>query len=274
MVQKRNVGTGIATRRGEVQEQDKPVITDKVTEQPLVNVGGIRGRSTIRPEPETKIPERLTSREAFKLEGPGVTPELFPETKGEKAPTTKIVDRNISGGLRRLVSPRPIEPEVVTTTTGVQRKIPGGIKRAAATPKKSFNILNFEGIENIFSSAGELAAHFASPEFQAQQRKARGVRASQRGRITELKSIDSSIKALSGALADVELSGDDALKATLTTQLSSAVKQRQEISTGGGGIRRGTDASTVEGFAAILKDLGLSNDEIKIAASRRFAEGA
>lgn len=262
---------GVQTRRGQVQDQDSPVVKEKALEQPLVRTGGIRGRTTLRRESPVVEPGKLTAREKFRLEGPGVRPELFPGPVKE-API-KVAGERVTGGLRKLAVPRPIEAEAEAPPA--EPRGPGGIKPAAA-PKKSFNILNFEGIENIFSSAGELAAHFASPEFQAERRRARTAAASRKGRTSELKSIDSSIRALSGALADVSVQGDEELESTLASQLSAAVKQREEVSAGTSGTqgRSSLDLTTPEGFMTFLAGRNIPKEEGLSITRRIFADGA
>ncbi len=262
------------------------VQSDKVLEQPLVNVGGVRGRSTVRPEPETRIPGRLTSREAFKLEGPGIKPELFPEP-AKKTPATRTVDRNIAGGLREITPPRPIEKVtpggIRTKPIGDPTKLKPGesigrfsigrttaeqenlrlLGRKAGKP----GVFTAKGIENIFSSARDLATFFASPEFQKGQRKARGAALGAKGRRADLKLQNERIQALSGIL---KTTADPERRSLLQEQISKMIETTSAI----GGVKRGLDTSTVEGFAATLKDLDiLSDDEIRTFTNRKFAGG-
>lgn len=288
MPHRQNIGTGIMTRRGEKEDQNRAVITDKVTEQPQIKVGGvnipIKGRSTTRREPigfrdkflESALPglddPSLTNAEALALVRKQEEERDVPTVAGGRGmrKTSAFIPQEPTvrtGGLR--IAPPVKEDTPVTQAQTQDRGVGRGVGRGGG--KGRFNILNFEGISNVFNSAGELAAFFASPEFQAQQRKARGEQLTEKNRVANLNSINSSIKALSGALGDVELSDDTGLKSTLSSQLATAVKQRAEIVSGEGGIRRKLDTSTVEGFAATLKELGLNNEEIKTAATRKFA---
>lgn len=257
---RRNVQGGV----GQVQDQASPIVSEKALEQPVVKPRGLRGRTTVRREAPVKT-AGITGTEMLRL-GPRGQQDIFPRVAKKVEP--RQIDTSVlteKGGVSTLRGTKPPATEQPDFTRG---KRLGGARK-----KKSFNILNFEGIENIFSSAGELAAHFASPGFQAQQRKARGVVAGRKGRIAELKSIDSSIKALSGALADVELSEDEELKSTLSTQLSEAVSQRRNVATGAGGAGRGLDMTTPEGFVTFLAGKNIPKEERLSLTRRLFADG-
>ena len=242
-----------------------------------------RGRSTL--EFSQRGPVAPSTRKRFReapefFAGEDIakpTEQLFREKRqagvGEIAGVKPVGRVKVGGTARPSVADKQKATRLSTFTDIGEFEKGGKTLRELATAKKGAGVFTEKGIRELFGSAADLAKMFASPEFQKKQRQARTTRIRSKSRLAELKSIDSSIKALSGALAGTEISGDEGLKSTLSQQLADAVSQRQQVSSGGGTSRRGADPSTVEGFASLLKELGLSNDEIKIAANRRFAGG-
>lgn len=252
----------ILTRRGQVEEQDIPIQT-KATEQEVVKPRNLlSGRSTIRREQPI---ETITAGEMFRA-GPRGPEDIITQPapkRRKKLPETIGTTR---------VSEKDDVFKLVGTGAPGQAKTPARKRKGGFGTRRSkdFNILNFEGIENIFSSAGQLASFFASPEFRARQRKAIGARIRSKEKRADLKSIDNSIKAISAALGEVELSGDTALKTTLSNQLSEALRQRQGLLSGG---RATGEFNTPELFAARLKGTGqFNNEEILSITNRLFTE--
>lgn len=260
-------GTNLATRIGQNNQQSRQVTsaqTDQAIVKPAKKPTTI-GRGTAR------IPGKLTPKEAFRLSDPGpIDPSLTSAQAVKKAGIGTLPPAAETKGeaIGRLALKK--DPKVTPPRFDLQ------IRGTGAKKKKDFNILNFEGIENIFSSAGDLAAFFSSPEFQKEQRQARGRTASAKSRISELKSLDSSIKAISSALGGLEFSEDEALKTTLSTQLGDLSRQREEISAGAGGALRGgnLDLQTPEGFLTFLSGKNIGKDERLSITRRIFADGA
>jgi len=130
----------------------------------------------------------------------------------------------------------------------------GGVRRQGR-----FNILNFEGIENIFNTAGELAAFFASPGFQKQQRIARSRNLLDKGKRADLKQTDTAIESTAKALDSVGIS--DEVKNTLEGQLNDLIERRRKIVSGQG------EDSVLNDAARFLK-AGFSPDETKLILER------
>jgi hypothetical protein len=259
------VTTGVGQR-----VQQKSQVTSAQTDQPLVRPRDINRGARKRfkgsdPGPDNPNLTNVAAGARSKANLP-VPAESKPQAlertalKSKETPSGKVLAKDASA------APAPV---------GRGTRGRPAIRLKGQGKKKNFNIFNLQGIENIFNSAGELASFFASSDFQEQQRIARTQAATSKNRISELKSLDSSIEALSGAIADVGFGSEDAaLKTTLSGQLAEAVRQRREVSGGLGGGRRGLDTSTVEGFATQLKDLGFSDDETRTFTNRKFAGAA
>ncbi len=144
------------------------------------------------------------------------------------------------------------------------------LKKAKGMKKKDFNIFNFEGLENIVSAAGGIAQELASPEFRKGQRRARGKLASRKARLAETKTIDASIKSISGALQGIAFTGNTELKNSLSGQLDSLLKQRANVGgpVGAGGLNVGTPEDT----ANSLVKAGFDKEEV--ASITRRIHGA
>lgn len=259
----------VATRIGQSNTgKVNNIQSDKVTEQPLVKVGGTRSARITKPA----IPVSL----ALPSAPGGISTSRREGTQAIQALRTRKRQVETFTDLK----PTRIDLAAEEAPLGIAKRGPvpfkfkpkeavvkGGVRRGAAIPKKSFNILNFEGIENVFSRAGDLATFFASPEFQKGQRKARGAALGAKGRRADLKLQNERIKALSGVLKNT---ADPEQRSLIQEQISKMIETTSAV----GGVRRGLDISTVEGFAATLKDLDIfSDDEIRSFANRKFAGG-
>lgn len=283
------LGPKITIGRG--QQVNKNLITNKQIEQELVRPNkrlqrlGLKGRSTTGPQ----LDDTLITKEKFK--GPIEESQILPAVKNERRNQgpKQIGSSTLTqeGGVFKLVG-KGLKPNTKGTLTSKSRidftrGSPEEVEAAREFRKRQlarnrgiglkrrsspFNILNFEGLENIFSTAGELAAKFASPKFQKQQAKARGKILAAKSQRENIKSIDSSIKSLSAALEKATLGEDENLIKELTGQLSEALEQRKQIVAGIKPRQGPIDFSSPVKFFTSLGNA--FSDEDKEALTRRL----
>lgn len=267
---RRNVLAG----RGQVQDQTSPIVSEKALEQPLVKPGGLQGRSTVRPEaPVTTT--GLTTREKFKL-GPRGPQDIMKAGAGIGRATEPAAAQGLSEEDQALLANlarRGVKSEPIIRNGKVVGLRGTPPKPEAEVPeKKSFNILSAEGIKNIFERSGEIAERRTTPGALARQRRVRGAAIGRKEKRASLKQLDTSIKDIASTIEKLSLTeGNETTASSLQEQLDNMIRERADVAAGVGGDRGGPDISTVSGFATQLKELGLSNDEIRAISQRRFA---
>ncbi len=135
------------------------------------------------------------------------------------------------------------------------------LKKAGGMKKKDFS---------FFGAASEIAQELASPEFRKGQRRARGKLAQRKARLAETKTIDASIKSISGALQGIAFTGNTELKNNLSAQLDQLLKQRANVGgpVGAGGLNVGTPGETLNSLAKA----GFEQEEA-LSITRRIHEG-
>lgn len=273
---RRNVLAG----RGQVQDQTSPIVSEKALEQPLVKPGGVlKGRSTVRPEPPVTT-TGLTAGEMFKL-GPRGPQDIIKAGAGIGRATVKpglVGPPNLSAEDRNIIE--IIKKQNPTATPIFEGGKLLGFRGTPPKPeaevpeKKSFNILSAEGIKNIFERSGEIAERRTTPGALARQRRVRGAAVGRKEKRASLKQLDTSIKDIASTIEKLSLTeGNEETASSLQEQLDNMIRERSGVAAGVGGDRGRPDISTVSGFATQLKELGLSNDEIRAVSQRRFAGG-
>jgi hypothetical protein len=263
----------VLTGTGQNIEQDSPIVSNKALEQQLVRGGARRkGRSTLRrpeEEPFTDPASQLTAGERFRLDAPKTEATVKRVAKGQGPLQPVGGARARTGGA---INPRTgerftekfgtsfggVSKEGVLTLVGPGEKAPAGARKPAGTGL-DFDILDFEGLDNIFSSAGNLAAFFSSPAFQSQQFKARGAQSRRKIATAQTKATNERIKALSSALENIpDIEGNEDIRGQLTSQITDLITNGSE------------QDDPVFRFAELAKNRGFKREEIESLAQRLF----
>lgn len=281
--------SNLLSNKAKEQMTAKPVKGARKTKQ------GLLGRSTLRPEPaQVRDPTKLTSNEMFKLGARGkqdiVTSRPSGASSSGKFGTSIGTESEItlpSGKKQRLLTLRGTKPPVgrnqdTALSVAEQDAIEGispeqranvtessqaAMRGAKGARRRSggginFDIADFKGIENIFSSAGNLAAYFSSPAFQAQQMKARGAQARRRGITAQTKATNERIKALSTALDSIPETDENVdVRNALTTQIKDLITNGSQ------------QDDPVLQFAEQARNAGFSKEEILSISNRLFGKG-
>jgi hypothetical protein len=254
----------VLTGRGQNVQQDSPVVSNKALEQQTVGVRK-RGRSTLRRPEEVPFSEsQLTPKERFRLDAPRGAKKAVREGQGELATLDtprEIVEPELKAGEGRASSRVAGGARRRGGFTELQKQKPGVVSEGPGPQGGglNFNIADFKGIDNIFSSAGNLAAFFSSPAFQAQQLKARGASARRRSRTAQTKATNERVKALSTALENIpDIEGNEDVRNLLTSQITDIITNGSE------------QDDPVLRFATLAKSRNFPREEISSLSQRLF----
>lgn len=208
------------------------------------------GRGIDRARRGSRFPD-LGGRSTTGRGATGIDPDVrkrFIESPGFFAgdqptkPTAQIIAERERTETGRVVGVEPPKPVKIGGTTRLAKedvsiggrgsftdigefKKGGKTLRELAGAKRGADIFSEKGISELFGSAADLAKLFTSKEFQ--QRKALGIQsaAGVKGRRADTKAKTERIKALSGVLEDLSLSGGDneGLMARIQEQIQSLI---------------------------------------------------